>query len=259
MKGTDRSMNKNPETIELLNAAEKAYNTAQSKWAQLKSQLTMTEQNERKLTTELWKGNSMCSTLQEKLTDQQMICENTLKKIQTRRQQTQDHLVEHSLLRMRLHQMQSMFGKEMEKFYDLEQHKFHLQLAIDERMVDLRCQTDLLTMKRKHLGEERSRLRADIIERMSKIDALRARYELDNELLGKNEDGTIISAVQLKIEAAQEREILLQQGSDLNEKVINAEHDIKALENTLILLNYSNDKYKRKMGMEFAQDDGNAN
>lgn len=86
---------------------------------------------------------------------------------------------------------------------------------------------------------------ADIIERRSKIEALRARFELTNEVLGKNEDGTIISVVQLKIETAQKKECLMQRGSELNESVIAAENDIKALENTLILVNYSNDQWRR--------------
>lgn len=252
MHGTTAEVN--PDTIEKLRCLEKIYEIVQKKREHVRQQVTTVEVNERKLTIQLSKNNVEHVKLTEKLRDCQLNCENGIKKLGQRRNENQELLVEHSLLKMRVHQMQSMFGKQMEKFFDLEEHKFQLQLAIDERMLDIKCQLDLLNMQRKHLCDERYQLRADIGERKLKIVALRTRYELANELMGKNEDGTIISAVQLKIEMAQENETLLREGSELNAKVIMAEKDVKALESTLILLNYSNDEYKKTMGQ--MPDDG---
>lgn len=226
----------------------------QEKRNKVKMELTSAEETERRLRPLLFENQTEHVELMNKLRNRQTECETGLKSIETNREKLHERLVEHSLLKMRVHQMNEMYNRQMEKFYDLEQHKLHLQLAVDERLADLRCQADLLATKRKHLRYERDQLKADVNERRIKIDALKARFELANELLGKNEDGTAISAIQLKMEIAQEKALLLEEGSKLNEKVLNAEADIKALENTLILLNYSNDKYKRKMGQ--VQDNG---
>ncbi|XP_031638654.1 coiled-coil domain-containing protein 39 [Contarinia nasturtii] len=242
LKELDPELIERSETLQLLCAH------TQKKRDKVKRELCSAEETERRLRSLLFENQSNHVELMNKLRNRQSECEASQRSIATNRDILHERLVEHSLIKMRVHQMAEMYNKQMEKFYDLEQHKLQLQLAVDERLVDLRCQMDLLATKRKHLRGERDQLRADINERRLKIDALKARFELTNELLGKNEDGTVVSAIQLKMETAQEKALLLEQGSKLNEKVLNAEADIKALENTLILLNFSNDKYKRKMG-----------
>jgi coiled-coil domain-containing protein 39 len=78
------------------------------------------------------------------------------------------------------------------------------------------------------------------------------KIELDTEmnareLLGKNDDGTMITGTQIKVQAAQEKFLLLKEGNDLNDKVLRAEDDVKAMENTLRLMNYSNESYRRSL------------
>lgn len=240
-----KSTEVNPDLVKRLECMEKIFGIVSEKRDCVRKQLSYIENAERKLTNKLAESNAEHKHYNDLLKERQMKSESGVSCLQQRRSELRERLVEHSLLKMRLHQIQSMFEKQMGKFYDLAVHKSELQLAIDERMVDLRSQMKILTMKRKHLCDERSLLMADISERRTKIDALRARFELTNEMLGKNEDGTIISVVQLKIAMAQKKECLMQRGSELNESVIAAENDIKALENTLILVNSSNDQWRR--------------
>lgn len=246
MQGTVKEID--PELMEKCENLQQSHIVTREKYEKIKKELSSAEDMERRLKPMLSDNQTEHTELMNKLRNCQSECEAGLRSITTNREKLHERLVEHSLLKMRVHQMADMYNKQMEKFYDLEQHKFQLQLAVDERLVDLKCQINLLTTKRKHLRTERDQLKADINERNQKIEALKARFELTNELLGKNEDGTTISAIQLKMETAQEKATLLERGSKLNEQVLNAEADIKALENTLILLNFSNDKYKRKMG-----------
>lgn len=237
-----------PELVERSENLQHLHSVTREKREQIKKELSSAEDMERRLKPLLSDNQTEHIELTNKLRNCQSECEAGLRSIAMNREKLHERLVEHSLLKMRVHQMTDMFNKQMEKFYDLEQHKFQLQLAIDERLIDLNCQMNLLSTKRKHLRAERDQLKVDINERHQKIEALKARFELTNELLGKNDDGTAVSAIQLKMETAQEKAILLECGSKLNEQVLNAEADIKALENTLVLLNFSNDKYKRKMG-----------
>lgn len=253
-KMQNQSKDLDPELIERHEIRQQLCLDTRTKRDKVKKELSSAEQTERHLKPLLFGNHSDHMELMNKLVGRKSDCEAGVRLIATSREKLHERLVEHSLLKMRVHQMAEMYNKQIEKFYNLEQHKLQLQLAVDERLLDLKCQVDLLNTKRKHLRAERDQLKADINERKLKIDALKARFELINELLGRNEDGTAVSAIQLKMETVQEKAILLDQGSKLNEKVLNAEADIKALENTLILLNFSNDKYKRKMG--HVQDNG---
>lgn len=243
-----------PKLIEKSEHIQQLYVYTRDKRETVRRELSAAEETERRLTKMLSENQAEHNELMNKLRIRQSEYEAGHSTSLAIREKLHERLVEHSLLKMRVHQIAEMCNKQTETFCSLEEQKLQLQKAVDERLLDLRCQMDLLSTKRKHLRAEKNQLNADINERRIKIDALKARFDLTNELLGKNDDGTAVSAIQLKMEAAQEKAALLEQGSELNEKVLTAEADIKALENTLILLNFSNDKYKRKMGT--VQDNG---
>lgn len=250
-------MDVDPDLLKKLECMEKIHKIVGEKRKCVAKQLELVESSERKLTHTLTENTIEHQRTSDELRDNQMQYDGGMNCLQQHRNELSERLVEHSLLKMRLHQMQSTFEKQMGKLFDLAMHESQLQLAIDERMIEVRSQLNVLAMQRKHLCDEKSQLVADINERRLKIDALRARFVLTNELLGKNEDGTHVSVVQLKIEMAQKKECLMERGSRLNEQVIAAENDIKALENTLIMLNYANDQWKRStLPQSCEQDEG---
>lgn len=160
-------------------------------------------------------------------------------------QQNQEKLVEQNLLKIRIAQMEKQIAKQTDKAYSLERHKMELEAAMTDRLIDVKSQMNLLTMKRKCLIEERAQMKADIGDRLLKIEQLKTRYALSMDLLGKNDDGTTVTAVQIKIEMAQEKYLLLNQGNALNGKIVKADNEIKCMENTLKLMNFSNDEYRK--------------
>lgn len=83
------------------------------------------------------------------------------------------------------------------------------------------------------------------ILRSVKLDVLKKRYDLVVDLLTRDDQGEVLTGTQIKIKAAQDKQFLLEKGNDLNSKVLQAEADIKAMENTLRVVNYSNDTYRR--------------
>uniref|UniRef100_A0A182RF36 Coiled-coil domain-containing protein 39 n=1 Tax=Anopheles funestus TaxID=62324 RepID=A0A182RF36_ANOFN len=174
-----------------------------------------------------------------------LLVEGGEKKVRHCKADNQERLVEKSLLKMRIKQMERQLDSQSDKMYTLERHRMELETAIGKRMLDIKAQKDMLVLKRKYLAEERAQLRADITERALKIEQLKNRYELSLDLLGKNEDGSIVTATQIKIQTAQEKYMLLREGSELNVKILKAEEDLKALENSLKVMNFVNDKYKR--------------
>lgn len=160
-------------------------------------------------------------------------------------QQNQEKLVEQNLLKIRIAQMEKQIAKQTDKAYSLEKHKVELDAAMTDRLIDIKSQMNLLRMKRKCFIEERAQLKADVSERLLKIEQLKTRYELSIDLLGKNDDGTTVTAVQIKIEMAQEKYLLLNKGNEMNEKILKAEDELRRLENTVKLMNFSNDQYRK--------------
>lgn len=160
-------------------------------------------------------------------------------------QQNQEKLVEQNLLKIKVAQMEKQIAKQQDKSYSLERHKMELEAAMTDRLIDVKSQTNLLTMKRKCLMDEKTQLKADIGERLLKIEQLKKRYELSTDLLGKNDDGTTVTAVQIKIEMAQEKFLLLNKGNEMNERILKAEDEARRMENTLKLMNFSNDEYRK--------------
>lgn len=141
--------------------------------------------------------------------------------------------------------MEKQIAKQTDKAYSLEKHKMELEAAMTDRLIDIKTQVHMLTVKRKCLWDERAQMKADVGDRLLKIEQLKKRYALSMDLLGKNDDGTLVTAVQIKIQMAQEKYFLLNQGNELNGKIVKAESEIKCMENTLKLMNFSNDEYRK--------------
>lgn len=159
--------------------------------------------------------------------------------------QNQEKLVEQNLLKIKIAQMEKLIAKQTDKVFSLEKHKMELEAAMTDRLIDIETQMNILQMKRKCLMEERAQMRADIGERLLKIEQLKKRHACAMDLLGKNDDGTTVTAVQIKIEMAQEKFMLLNQGNELNGRIVKAENEIKCMENALKLMNFSNDEFRK--------------
>lgn len=228
-----------PKLLERSTRLEEICAITHDKHDHVKKQLATARETERRLQNALVKSQTEHATLVERVHNEGADCDNGMRTIAANREVLHEHLVERSLLEMRIDQLTTMLNKQVGKFFDLEQHRIQLQAVIDERIFDLKYQHDILALKRKHLHAEKDTLRADINERNGKIEALKVRFEMCYQLLGKNEDGSTVSVIQLRLETAQEKAMLMDRGSELNEKVLKAESDIKALENTLILAIFS--------------------
>lgn len=141
--------------------------------------------------------------------------------------------------------MEKLIAKQTDKAFSLEKHKMELEAAMNDRLIDIQTQVNVLQMKRKCLIDERAQMKADIGERLIKIEQLKKRYACAMDLLGKNDDGTIVTSVQIKIEMAQEKFMLLNHGNELNGKIVKAENEIKCMENAVKLMSFSNDEYRK--------------
>lgn len=213
----------------------------------VKKQTLRVEDDMRLLTNNIALATIELEQLQYKLDFQRLELEGGQKELASTTLQNQEQLVEQSMLMLRVHEMDKMLKQQRNKVFNLQRHQNDLQLAMNERLVEVKTRREMMQQSLKHCLEELTQLRADIAERTLKIAAVQARFENALQRLGHNDDGTFVTATQIKIETAQEKQMLLREGNELNERVLRAERDIKALENTLVLVNYANEAYKKTL------------
>lgn len=247
MKGITTEVD--PGSVIKLNQLEARHDLLQKNNKLIHIQVAELDDNIRKLKALLERDTLNHNKIKEKHRERQLYYEGATKQLAKAKELGHENLVENSLIKMRLHQMEQRQKRLIDNAFSLEKHRCELELAINERLIAIQTETNVLGMRKKLMTDERAQLRADIADRKRNIAAMMARFELANQLLGRTDDGKVMNTVQLKIQTAQEKEMLLEQGSLLNGKVIAAENDITALENTLIMMNYSNDKYKRGLNL----------
>lgn len=239
---------------EYLDELEKNYNSVSKTLQSTLLQNKKLDDDMRKLTNLYNDDMNEQEKTNFQIKEAQVYCEGGAKLVKNETHRNQELIVELSILKMRVHEFQSQIDDCDEGTYNLIKHRFKLNSTIKDRLVEVKSQMDLLNLKRKHLNEELSTLKADVGERNKHINAVKARFELTSKLLGVNEDGTLITATQLRVETAQEKQLLLDEGNTLNDMVIKAEDEVKAMENTLYLFNNSNEIYRKKT--QTVDDDG---
>lgn len=78
---------------------------------------------------------------------------------------------------------------------------------------------------------------------------MQVRYDSSVATVGTTVDGAPMSTAYLKIQSAQERYMLREQGDKLDETIRRTEQEIRSMENTLRVINVCNDKYRDSMSM----------
>ncbi|EDW95694.1 uncharacterized protein Dyak_GE25332 [Drosophila yakuba] len=228
-----------------LNALEQEYEKLQRLIATTEAQNKKLNYNMNNLVVQYNADEKELEMVRFKIKEAQVYCEGTVKRLRQIRYENSELIVDLNMVKMRCSDLEVGIGGCEQGTYDLEQHRLAFRRAIKDRNVELRSQEDVLLLKKKHLNEELSTLRADLGERKKQIEAMKARFELTAQLLGKNEDGSIMTSTQLKVVSAQERQMLADEGDALNKKVLKAEKEVVALENTLRQFDKSNDNYRK--------------
>lgn len=213
----------------------------------LQVQVNKLEDEKRKLTSEFSSDEEYLKNLQNKLQDQLMIYENGTKHMKSARLQTQEKQVEENVLKLRVHQLEQVVKKEEKNIYNSQKFRLDLETAMKERQIEIGVNRDVLLVRKRNLDEENGRLKRDIVGRQTKMEQLQKKYYLTMMSLGKDEDGRPITISYYKIKNAQEKYMLQKEGDELDQKVSQAEQEIVAMENTLKVINMTNETYKRNL------------
>ncbi|KAJ1528208.1 Coiled-coil domain-containing protein 39, partial [Nowakowskiella sp. JEL0078] len=162
-------------------------------------------------------------------------------------------MVEANILRLELKKLRGFLNTradEHDKYYakvfSLESRQIQLQLALEERTKEIEINKEMLRFQIKGAEDERHSANAELRDRIGKVEKLKRRYEILTTQFAPPDDDTEDDHSQAfyVIRAAQQREELQREGDELDKKIRKAEKEIKALENTLNMMNDRNEEYR---------------
>lgn len=169
------------------------------------------------------------------------------KLLETLTVQKEDIMVNENLKKLELKKLRESLEDKADQVLDLNKRRQHLELAMKERRHDIGMHQSLLKTQLRGLSDELQTLSSELKSRISKVEKLKKRYDIIMISMAPPE-GTPEeenSNAYYVIKAAQEKEELQREGDELDAKIKKAEKELKALENTLDLVNSKNESYKQ--------------
>ncbi|XP_005105331.1 coiled-coil domain-containing protein 39 [Aplysia californica] len=157
----------------------------------------------------------------------------------------QNLMVDENLLKLEIKKLRELLNSRADDVMSLEKRKLQLDTAMKERHQEIKIHKEMLTAQVKATDEERQQISAELHERISKIDKLKKRFEILMVSMAPPEGEEEKSQAYYVIKAAQEKEELQREGDDLDARIRKAEKEIRALENTLKLMNGRNEQYRK--------------
>ncbi|XP_076281771.1 coiled-coil domain-containing protein 39 isoform X2 [Lasioglossum baleicum] len=210
----------------------------------LQNQISSLEYDMRIMSNSLTSDNTELDYRRNKRQDQVLLMDAGEKRLKAAQISYEEKQVEESVLRLKVSQVEKMMSNIGNSVYDLERYRLELEAAVKERKAEIAIQKESFIIEKRVASAECSELKNAIAERKIRIKQLQARYDNGIAMLGTNSDGTPLNTTQLKIQNAQERYLLQEQGDKLDESITKTELEIQAMENTLRVINVCNDKYK---------------
>ncbi|KAF6040654.1 CCDC39 [Bugula neritina] len=211
----------------------------------LNAQLKRLQDDIRRAKRDLEKSNVEMADLTVKINELSLYNENSQRELTTITRSKQELMVDDNLLKLEIKRLRGMLNMKADDVLSLEKRKLQLQTAMKERRNEINIHTDMLRAQIRAADDERQQISAELHERITKIDKLRKRYEILMVAMAPPEGEEEKSQAYYVIKAAQEKEELQRTGDDLDAKIRKAEKEIRALENTLRLMNNRNETYRK--------------
>lgn len=213
--------------------------------ANLTKQLKKQQDDIRCVKKETEKTEKEKKDLTSRIQEVQLYIDVSEKEQKKLRHKKQESMVEKDLLKMEVQHMRDLLYNQADGALSLEKRRLQVQTAMKEREEEINVHRDMINKQIKFTEQDRQRLSVELHERLSKIDKLKSRYEILTFSMAPPDGEEEKSQAYFIIKAAQEKEELQRQGDDLDAKICKKEKEIKALENTLEVVNIRNTTYRK--------------
>ena len=165
------------------------------------------------------------------------------KELAAARQKRDESLISHDVLRLQVKRLRERLGKAIDAVFGLQNRKHQLNMSMEERQQEINVHMNVLRSQLRAAEDERSAAVKELTDRSRRAENLQSKYDVVRGRMGF-EDGEEQSQAYYVIKAAQEREELQRQGDELDNAILKAEKEIKALEKTCAHLFAKNASYK---------------
>ena len=163
--------------------------------------------------------------------------------------QIKELMVNENLKKLDLNKLRDELNRKADEVLNLDKDRITLETGMKERFGEIDIHQDLLKTQLRSNNEELQTVSCELKDRMAKVEKLKKRYDITMVSMAPPE-GTPQeenSQAYYVIKAAQEKEELQREGDDLDAKIKKAEKELRALENTLEVVNSNNDNYIAKL------------
>ncbi|XP_050422642.1 coiled-coil domain-containing protein 39-like [Adelges cooleyi] len=212
---------------------------------QLDKQLKATDCETRRLVKELERDTTELSALQERRQHMTNRNEGGVKQIKSLKEQNHHHHMEELMLKFKVAQMKKSMDHECEKMHSLARQREELTADVNKRKAEVAAILDRLNGERKILLEEKSSAKRRLDMVAQQIGQRQKKYQILLASMGT--DGSTFTVGEYRIRVSQEKLELQELGDQLDSRVQKLEEEIRAMENTLHVLNATNSCYKASL------------
>ncbi|KAJ3349807.1 Coiled-coil domain-containing protein 39 [Kappamyces sp. JEL0680] len=251
----ERSDEEKNELLAKIEVQTKKYDEQMNKWNTLNSQLKRSQEDLRQATRQLERLEKSKTELNTNIGELNLYNESATHQLGSKVKEKENLMVEENILRLELRRLRSFVHARSDEVLTLETRKLQLNLALEERSKEIHIHKDMLRVQIKNAEDERHSATTELRDRVGKVEKLKRRYEILMTQFAPEDGEEDHSQAYYVIKAAQKREELQREGDELDANIRRAEKEIKALENTLRLMNDRNEQYR--VNLYRAELDGN--
>lgn len=167
--------------------------------------------------------------------------EQSLKQAQSEKEEV---MVAHDVLKLEVRKLRNILSGRADEVFGLENRKAQLEMSMEERKKEIAVHMDVQRAQSKLAEEERHKVAMDLKERLTKVNTLRAKFDVISGRMKAEDGDEERSQAYFVIKAAQKREELQREGDELDANIRKCEKETKALVATLKSLNIGNQDYR---------------
>lgn len=223
----------------------------------LMTQFKRVEDDTRKFKRDIEELNKEKNYLHSKIAELTLHIDTAQKILKKTIVQKEDIMVDENLMKLEIKKLRQNLENKADEVLDLNKRRIQLEMAMKERRSEINIHQELLRTQLRSWDEEVNTISAELHERLAKIEKLKKRYDIIMVSMAPPEGTPPEENTQAYyvIKAAQEKEELQREGDNLNDRIKKAERELRALENTLKVVNSKNDNIKHSLSRVGDQSD----